>query len=59
MVHIGLEGGQGVAESKEHDSWFEKSEQGGEGGFPVVFWPNEDVVVSPSDVEFCKDFAVL
>ena len=31
MVHVGLEGGQGVAESKEHKGGFKKSERGREG----------------------------
>ena len=59
MVHIGLEGGWGVAESEEHDSWLVEPEGGGEGGFLAVFQLDEDVIVSPANIEFCEDFAIL
>ena len=59
MVHIGLEGGWRVAKSKEHDGWFIESERGGEGHLPMVLWSDEDVVISPLDVGFGKDFAIL
>ena len=59
MVHVGLEGGQGVAKSKEHHSWLVEPKGGGEGCFPTVFRSDEDVVISPLDVKFGEDFAIL
>ena len=59
MVHVGLEGGWGIAKSKEHDSGFEESKRGGEGSLPAVFQVDKDVVVSPSDIKFGENFAVL
>ena len=59
MIHVGLEGGRGVAKSEEHDCWFIESKRGGEGCFPVVFRADEDIIVSPSDIELGEDFAIL
>ena len=59
MVHIGLKSGWGVAKSKEHDGGFKKSERSREGCFPPVFRLDEDVVVTPSYVEFGEDFAIF
>ena len=59
VIHVGLKGGQRVTESEEHDGGFVESKRGGEGGFPLVFRSDEDVIISPSYVEFGEDFAVL
>ena len=59
MVHVGLEGGRRIAESEEHNGWLIEPKRGGEGCLPSVFQSDEDVVVSPSDVEFGEDFAVF
>ena len=59
VVHIGLEGGWGVAESKEHNCGFIERKRGGEGCFLMVFWSDEDIIISPTDIEFGEDFAVL
>ena len=55
MIHVCLEGGGGVAESEEHDCGLVETKRGREGGFPAVFRTDEDVIVSPLDVEFCED----
>ena len=52
LVHICLECHGGVAQSEEHDFWFEESEGRGEGRFPMVIWVNQDVVVSGADIHF-------
>ena len=57
VVHVGLEGGRGVAESEKHNRRFIESEWGREGHLPAVLRVDEDVVVSPSDVELSEDFA--
>ena len=55
MVHEGLECGWRIAKPKEHYCWFEESEGGNEGSFPLVFFTDMDVVVAPPDVEFCEE----
>ena len=59
MVHVGLESGRGVAQAEEHDCQFKTPKQGGEGHFPSVFGTDEDVIVSPANVEFGEDFAIF
>ena len=59
MVHVGLESGWRVAEFKEHNGWLVESERCGEGRLPSVFWSDQDVIISPSDVEFCEEFAIF
>jgi len=54
-----LEGGGGVGQSKEHDSWFEQSCRGFEGGLPFVAFFDSDVVVPPSYVEFGEKRSAL
>ena len=41
-----------VAESKEHDGGFKKSHGGDEHGFPLIFLPDVNVVISPTNVKF-------
>ena len=52
MVHESLEGGGGVAESKEHDSGFEESHGGNKSGLPLIFLPDVNVVISPTNIKF-------
>ena len=51
MVHERLECGQSIAKAKEHDGGLKKSHGGDEGRFPLVFFSNANVVISPVDVE--------
>jgi len=46
VIHHGLEGGGGVGQTKEHDSWFEESFASFEGGFIFIAFFNANVVVS-------------
>ena len=55
VVHHSLKGGRGVAESEEHDCWFEESVAADESGFVTVFAGNADIVESPPDVEFREE----
>ena len=55
IAHEGLEHGQGVAHSKEHDVQFEQSKWGGESGLSMVLWLDEEVAVSPSYIKLGKD----
>ena len=52
VVHESLEGGGGITEPKEHDSGFEESHGGDESGFPLIFFLDANVVISPTNVEF-------
>ena len=40
MVHEALEGGQGILQSKPHDSWFKESTGCQEGTMVLVLWPD-------------------
>ena len=40
-----------ITESEEHDGGFKESHGGDEGSFPLVFFANMDVVVSPANVK--------
>ena len=52
MVHESLEGGGSVAEPKEHDGGFKESHGGDEGGLPLIFLSDVNVVISLMNVEF-------
>ena len=58
-VHRSLEGGGGVGQPKEHDSWFEQSCWGFESGLPFVAFLDSDVVVSPPYVELGEERLTL
>ena len=51
MVHECLESRWGIAEAEKHDSGFKESHWSDKGCFPLIFFPEADVVVSPSYVE--------
>ena len=59
VVHKGLECRWCIAKPKEHHCWFEKSQGCDEGGFPLVFLTNADVVIAPSDVKLCEEGGIL
>ena len=59
VVHKGLERRWCVAKPKEHYCWFKKSQGGDKGSFPLVFFMNTDVVISPPDVKFCEEGGIL
>ena len=59
VVHEHLEGGGCVGEAEEHDHRFVKSQRGDEGRFPLVFFPQLDVVVPPSYIELGEEGGVL
>ena len=58
VIHESLESGRGVGEAKEHDCWFEEAFVSDKGCFPLVSVFDADVVVAPSNIEFCEDFSV-
>ena len=59
VVHKGLECRWCIAKPKEYHCMSEKSQGCDEGGFPLVFLTNVDVVIAPSDVELHEEGSVL
>ena len=51
VVHECLKRGWGIAEPKEHYGGFKESEWGDECSFPLIGFPNLNVVVPPVDVK--------
>ena len=51
MVYECLKHGGSIAKSEEHDSGFKESHGSDESSFPLVFFLNVDVVVSPVNVK--------
>ena len=49
-----MEGCGAVCESKVHYQWFKKSALCPESSFPLVTFLDADVIVAPSDVQFCE-----
>jgi len=56
VVHVQLEGGRGVTEAEEHDNGFIETGYGNEGCFPLIIRMDEDVIVSPSDIDLSEIF---
>ena len=59
VVHHCLEGGWGVSEAKEHDSWFIEAVACFEGGFVFVALLDVDIVIPPMDVQFSINVSAL
>ena len=53
-VHEGLKGCRGITKAKGHNKGFKESKGAFKSSFPFVAGLDTDVVVSPSDVKFCK-----
>ena len=51
MVHERLKCGRCITESEEHDGGFEESHGGNECSFPLVFFSDADIIVSPANVK--------
>ena len=59
VVHKCLEGGRCIGEAKEHNCWFIESQGGDEGCFPLVFFSQPDVVISPLYIELGEEGGVF
>ena len=59
MIHECLKSRRGIAETKEHYSGFEEAERSDECCFPLVFLPNANVVIAPSNVKLGEQCGVL
>ena len=51
IIHKGLKCWWGIAEAKEHDCGFKEAKGSNECCFPLVKFPDVNVVIPPSDVE--------
>ena len=54
MIHECLKGWWGITEAKEHNSRFEKAKRSDECHFPLVFFPNVDVIIAPLNVKLSE-----
>ena len=59
MVHEGLEHWRSIAETEKHDYGFIETEGSNECGFPLIFFVNANIVISPSDIEFGEESGVF
>ena len=59
MIHECLKHGGSVAESEEHDSGFKESHGSNESSFPLIFPPDADVVIPPTNIKFGEQGGLL
>ena len=59
MVHECLKHGRSIAKAKEHNHRFVKTKGSDKCGFPLVFFMNLDIVISPSNVELGQKGRIL
>src|SRR5258708_9622595 len=58
VVHHHLDGGQQVAQSKEHDEWLEEAFVHGEGCLPLIPFLQSDIVEAPTEVQGGEPFCI-
>ncbi|KAG5348178.1 hypothetical protein C0989_010882, partial [Termitomyces sp. Mn162] len=59
VVHHGLEGGQAVSETKEHNEQLKQFLVGLEGHLSLISFLNAHIVVTPLDVQFSEVLCTL
>src|SRR5258708_4647904 len=59
VIHHHLEGGQRVAQSKEHDEQLKKSSVHGEGCLPLIPFLQLDIVEAPTEVQGGEPFCIM
>ena len=59
MIHEHLKSRRSVAEAKEHYGGFKEAERSDEHCFPLVFLPDADVVIAPSNIKLGEQCRVL
>ena len=59
VVHERLKSRRGVAEPKKHYGGFKETKRGYERCFPLIFFSDADIVITPSNVEFGEQCRVL
>src|SRR6266436_9490352 len=58
VIHHHLEGGQQVAQSKEHGEWLKESSVHGEGCLPLIPFFQLDIVEAPTEVQGGEPFHI-
>ncbi len=59
VIHHCLECCRGVAQSKEHDSWFKQASVSLECSLPLITLLNPHIVEPPVEVEYCEELSVM
>ena len=59
MIHECLKSQRSVTKAKEHHGGFKQAERSDECRFPLVFLPNMNVVIIPSNIKLCEQSGVL
>ena len=59
MIHERLKSQRSITEPKEHYGGFKEAERSDECHFPLVFLPNVNVVIAPSDIKLGEQCRVL
>ena len=59
MIHECLKSWRGIAEAKEHYGGFKEAERSNECRFPLVFFPNANVVIALSNIKLSEQCRVL
>ena len=59
MIHERLKSRRSVTEPREHYSRFKEAERGDERRFPLVFLPDANVVIAPSNIKLGEQCRVL
>src|SRR5258708_5179615 len=59
VIHHCLECCRGVAQSEEHDSWFEQTSIGSECGLPLIALFDPDIVEPPAEVKCGEELGVV
>ena len=59
MIHECLEGRWGIAEAKKHDCGFIEAKGGDKCCFPLVFFSNANVIITPSYIELGENGGIF
>ena len=59
MIHERLKCRRSITETKEHYGGFKEAEKSDECRFPLVFLPNANVVITPSNIKLGEQCGVL
>ena len=54
MIHEHLKSWGSITEAKEHYSGFKEAERSDECHFPLVFFPNVNIVIAPSNIKLSE-----
>ena len=52
MIHECLESWWGITEAEKHDCGFIEAKWGDKHSLPLIFFPNANVIITPSHIEF-------